>query len=384
MAFFFALIGKMPGFPRLPGRPHHGFDGRLFPTSVSHGDATLASSLAGSRVSSLATRRVPYRRRPGTLRFSIPPCSVSFAKSPAWMSSIATVFVLSAALLYTVAVLCLKRATDWRPGPWRVTFLCNWATTILFAPLWLWGDTPVDWSLWWQPILIATLFVGGQALVVVALNLGDVSIATPLMGLKILIVTAITLTVSWLGYGDGKIPSDAWKLITAAVLSTVAVAMLGASGAGGHHRRLLLTAAASIGAAVCYAIFDCLLQYWGPVWSTTRLMPLVMGWAGVLSIGLVPFFSAPLRRLEPAALPWIAGGAFLMALQAVFLTCTISTWGHAAEANVLYSSRGLWAVVLIWMVGHWFSKSEQAAGGKVMTQRLIAAGLLSIAIVLVV
>ncbi len=303
------------------------------------------------------------------------------------MPPLAIAFVLIAAVLYTLAVLLLKRATDWRPGPWRVTFLCNIATTLLFAPLWFFAQQPVDWTLVWQPAIAAILFVGGQVLVIVALTKGDVSIATPLLGLKILIVTVISLAFVGFGRGDAQGPTDpneSLKLIAAAVLATVAVAILGSSGGAGGHRRVLVTAISSIGAATCYAIFDCCLQVWGPVWGTFRLMPLVMAIAGVMSFVLVPFFKAPLRKIDRAAWPWVGGGAFLMALQAVFLTCTISSYGFAAQANVLYSSRGLWTVLLIWAVGHWFSKDEQAAGGRVLRDRFIAAGLLSLAILMVV
>jgi hypothetical protein len=37
----------------------------------------------------------------------------------------------------------------------------------------------------------------------------------------------------------------------------------------------------------------------------------------------------------------------------------ISIYRQAPSANVLYSSRGLWTVVAVWGIGHWFSNREQ-------------------------
>jgi hypothetical protein len=62
---------------------------------------------------------------------------------------------------------------------------------------------------------------------------------------------------------------------------------------------------------------------------------------------------------------------------------TVAHWGHAAPANVLYSSRGLWTVLLVWAFGHWVKSREQHLGRRVLTWRLSGAFLMMSAIVLV-
>jgi hypothetical protein len=57
--------------------------------------------------------------------------------------------------------------------------------------------------------------------------------------------------------------------------------------------------------------------------------------------------------------------------------------GQATAANVLYASRGLLSVLLIWSIGHWFSNAEQKLGLKVLRWRLLGATLMLAAIVLV-
>jgi hypothetical protein len=56
----------------------------------------------------------------------------------------------------------------------------------------------------------------------------------------------------------------------------------------------------------------------------------------------------------------------------------------ATAANVLYSSRGLWSVVAVWAIGHWFSNREQHLGAAVLRWRLAGALLMLVAVVLVV
>jgi hypothetical protein len=49
----------------------------------------------------------------------------------------------------------------------------------------------------------------------------------------------------------------------------------------------------------------------------------------------------------------------------------------------MYSSRGLWSVVAVWLVGHWFYNQEQKLGASVLVWRLVGSALLLVAIVLV-
>ena len=86
------------------------------------------------------------------------------------------------------------------------------------------------------------------------------------------------------------------------------------------------------------------------------------------------------RDLDRRAWPWLLGGSLLTGLQAVFLTFSIGTWGHAAAANVIYSSRGLWSVIAIATIGYAFSHQEYAAPRSVQRMRLVGAVLMSAAI----
>ncbi|HEY9250420.1 MAG TPA: EamA/RhaT family transporter, partial [Rariglobus sp.] len=137
-------------------------------------------------------------------------------------------------------------------------------------------------------------------------------------------------------------------------------------------------------AAASFALFDVLIQKWSPAWGVGRFLPLTCGAMALLSFGFVPFFSAPLRAVPKAARGWLAGGSLLLALQSVMFVYAVGAFGDATVMNIVYSSRGLWSVVAVWLVGHWFANEEQALAPSILRGRLVGAGLILAAIALVV
>jgi hypothetical protein len=78
------------------------------------------------------------------------------------------------------------------------------------------------------------------------------------------------------------------------------------------------------------------------------------------------------------------GGSVLLGVQSITFVSTLAVFGKATNANIVYASRGLLSVVLVWLVGHWFHNAEQHLGPKVMRWRLAGALMMMSAIVLVV
>jgi drug/metabolite transporter (DMT)-like permease len=282
-------------------------------------------------------------------------------------------FPLFAAILYVAGALLLKRASDLGADIWRTTRIINYTTAIVAVPLWLLGGTIPSSSLWWQPPAAATLFFAGQIFSLLALNTGDVSVATPVLGIKILLVALFSTVL----IGD---PIGA-RLWTAAGLSSVAIALLNIDRGHAHARVGRTIVLAALGAA-SYACFDVLIQKWSAEWGTGRILPIVMAFGALYSIPLRVFDRSP-RPPTRAYAPWVAAGAASFAIQGLMFITSVSIWRHATSANVLYSSRGLWSVVAVWTVGHWFSNREQHHGAKVLVWRFIGAVLLMSAIVMV-
>ena len=283
---------------------------------------------------------------------------------------------LVSAVVYVVAALLLKRAADLGAGVWRTTRIINYTSALVAMPLWLLGGTIPSARLWWQPAVGGALFFAGQIFTLLALSTGDVSVATPVLGVKILLVALLSAVL----IGD---PIGA-RLWTAAALSSTAIVMLNFSRPRTHKRVSTTIVLAALGAAA-YACFDVLVQKWSPVWGSW-VVPIAMACAAAYSLPLRRFDARktiPSEEISPAYTRWVIGGAACFAVQGLMFITSISVYGQATSANVLYSSRGLWSVVAVWGIGHWFTNREQHLGAPVLAWRLVGAILMMAALMMV-
>jgi drug/metabolite transporter (DMT)-like permease len=286
-------------------------------------------------------------------------------------------FPLASAFLYVAAALSLKAASERGAGVWRSTFVMNLVVAACFAGLLVLdpGGGPGPRA-WWQPAAIGSLFVAGQGLTMVALSRGDVSVATPVMGTKVVFVAFfVTLIV-----GE-RLTADYWL---SAGMSAVGIALLNLGGQRGLRRHLALTVVASLGAASCYAMFDVLVRKWAGAWGVGRLLPAVMAWAAGLSLLLRPAFEGPLTAVPRAARRPLLLGSVFLGVQALLLVRTLGLHPDTTRINVVYNSRGLWSVLAVWLVGHWWANTERHVGRAVFAWRLAGAAMLLGAIVVAV
>jgi drug/metabolite transporter (DMT)-like permease len=280
---------------------------------------------------------------------------------------------LLAAMIYVVGALLAKRSAELGVGVWRTAFVSNFVSAALFALLLPLGGT-FHANLLWQPALVAVFYLLGQLLNFLAIQQGDVSVATPVMGLKIILVTIFTTLLLTSGVSV--------KLWIAAGLSSLAIALLNRTD-GTAHRNVGLTILYAGSSAAMFALFDVLVQKWSPTWGLGRFLPVMLGFVALFSVVFIPLFHAPLLATPRAAWPWLAGGCVVIGLQSVVFVSTVAQFGGAATANVIYSSRGLWSVVAVWAIGHWFSNREQHLPASVLRWRLAGAVLMMAAIALI-
>lgn len=285
---------------------------------------------------------------------------------------------LASSLLYVAAALSLKRASVEGAGVWRATFVMNLAVAGCFGVMLLGGAGPGPTPLW-QAAVIGALFVAGQAATMVALSRGDVSVATPVMGTKVVFVAFfVTLVV-----GD-RLITDYWA---SAAMSAAGIALLNIGGGkrdGRGRRHLGLTVAASLAAAACYALFDVLVRKWAGAWGVGRLLPAAMACAAALSLGLWPAFEGPLAGVPRPARGPLLLGSLLLGVQAILLVRTLGLYPDTTRINVVYNSRGLWSVLAVWLVGHWWGNTERRAGRAVLAWRVAGAAMLLGAILVAV
>jgi drug/metabolite transporter (DMT)-like permease len=284
---------------------------------------------------------------------------------------------LTAASLYAVGALVVKRSSDLGVGVWRTTFIGNLMFAAIFSTLWpLLGGPPVVVSLLWQPAIIAVCLFGAQLAQFYALDRGDISVAVPIFGLKVVFVAFLTPLL----IGDAV----GGKLWLAALLSVIGVIFLNRKDNGQRPRALGVTLISGGLGAIGFALFDVLVQRWGPAWGAGRLLPIVFWINALFSPLLVLQFTAPLRAIPQRAWPWLLIGTLLIGTQSAIFVSTLAIFGKATAANVIYGARGLLSVLLVWIIGHWFSNTEQALGPRVLAWRLAGALLMLSAIAIVI
>ncbi len=283
---------------------------------------------------------------------------------------------LLAAILFAGSALLMKRTTRWHIEIWRVSFVCNVVSMITFQPFWLLaGDLP-PWSLWWQPFGVALLYVVGQVLTLTSLSQGEISVAAPVLGLKIVFVPIFL----WL-LGAGLLPVSTWL---ACLGATLAVMLLNSTDGASERGKVLYSIVTATSGAAAFALFDVCIQLWSPTWGPGAFLPVMMGMSTLLSLALFPFFKQPLRAISRDAWPTLSGAALLIALQAVAIVASVAFWEQVAVSNVVYSTRGLWSLAAVWMLGRYLGASDSSLTPRVFMLRSAGALLLFASIALLV
>jgi hypothetical protein len=134
------------------------------------------------------------------------------------------------------------------------------------------------------------------------------------------------------------------------------------------------TIALSLGCAAAFALTDVLIQLWAAELGVFHFLSLLFASLAVLSLACLPAFGRTALRAPARAWRWIGLATLLSAIQALIITWTIGQWRDAAGVNVVYGTRGLCSLALVWWAGRWFGNSERASvGPRVLALRLVGA-----------
>ena len=279
-------------------------------------------------------------------------------------------------LMYSLAAIAFKRAMEEKIDIWRIIFFSNLATGILLIPLLLFANKPQPAASFYQPILAGLVFFAGIVLNIFAIHRGDVSVATPLLGTKVLFVAFFTMVV----LSEPVSPS----LWLATIFVVVSFKLL--QGFGNRPAtRFWTTVLFALGSSSAFALCDVFFQAWARLWGIGLFIPVVFTVVLILSFGLRFGFPGKTGSFSTTARRWLIAGCILNALQTVGMLICVGFFRHvnaATAVNIVYNSRGIWSVLLVWLVGHWFGNIEREQGARIMMPRLVGAVLLLSAIIL--
>lgn len=277
--------------------------------------------------------------------------------------------------IYAVGTLLSKRAFSGGVGVARTLFLFNWIQFIFFLPFLIWVDETPNWDQWQWPLLAGMLFFFGQLTTFGAIRVGDVSVQSPVMGAKMVFVAAFAALL-----GAGNIPVTWWA---GAFLSMIGVILLSMNKIEKRGNTWLAIFLALLSAA-SFGLCDVLVSQHARSFSIQVFPIAMMGVNAFLSFAVIPFFKGGYGAIERSVWKWFIAAGFVLSTQGTLLYLTLSYFGKATAVNILYSSRGIWSVALVWAFGAWIGNTESHEAGKgIMLRRLIGATLMLGAIFLV-
>ena len=284
---------------------------------------------------------------------------------------------LLAALAYTFSTLFFKQALSLGAGTMRVVFVTNFLAIPFFIPILIWNHCVLDWSFWPMLLLCALFNTLAMALTFITIKIGDISIQTPVMGSKVIMVAFLSI---WMGME--VLNTAVW---IASFLSVLAICILGKPDKlSGNNKTLLLTVCCSLLTALSFAISDTLMAKYAAQFGEGPFLMYTMILTAIFSCGLIPFFEGKLVEMPKVSWFWVFWGGVCMSLELIFYCYALAFYSNPTTINILYSSRGIWSVLLIWLMGGYFGNTESQKGKSIMLQRLAGALVLFMAIILVI
>jgi uncharacterized membrane protein len=281
---------------------------------------------------------------------------------------------LVSAVAYSLGGLFNKQAMAGGCGSYRITAFMIWASSLLLLPFCLLYSDPLPLGVWYQPLITSVCFSIGTSCFILALRTGDLSIVAPVSGIKP--VMNALLVAALLGV---NVPVSTW---IACGLTAVALIVLRTPNTSTPHsflRTTLITLLAVLGFALC----DTCFQQWAKGWGVLRFAAITFSTAGLAAFALIPFFNTPWKKLSRPVKIHALLGTLFCAVPALCMGLALGRYGHAPEVNVVYSTRAIFSIGIVWFFGRRIGNIEHTAGRAVMAQRLAGALILLIAIALV-
>lgn len=284
---------------------------------------------------------------------------------------------LFAGVLCSLMFMCMKRALHEGASVWRSALWFNVSAGAMVLPLLFFAETPACDARVYQPLVPGLLFVIGAMLWALALSRGDVSVMAPVMGTKVLLVGFATVVFL-------RVPVRPVLWVSAGLVVVALTLMRGAGHVAGQ--RFWPTVLLTLCAATGFALSDIGFQAWAPLWGFGLFIPMAIGGAGAVSLAMVMLFRSR-QALSATARRWLVAACLLNGVQVLAMSLSLSLLQHenaATAINIVYNSRSVISVVLVWSVGHWFGNVERGHGASVMAARAVGAVLLMAAIVLTI
>lgn len=204
----------------------------------------------------------------------------------------------------------------------------------------------------WLAMVNGAIFFCGQWFSIQSVRTGNIGVHSSVLGVKILIVAALSVSTG-LELGSPSL----WLATAVAAIAVFLVA--GASWSGLREHRA--TVALTLIACLFFGINDYLTGRFGSELGTQRWMSLMFGASGLLACCLVYTRRGQARELlaNRIGLRFVLLAGLILGVQSVLVNIAFSEYQQPTLSNVVYSTRGVMAVVALFLLGgpagkkHW-------------------------------
>ncbi len=269
---------------------------------------------------------------------------------------------LFAAGLYAAASLFFKQAYAQGLGMKEAFYWLNFAGMVFFAPLLLTVETWPPPGEWWKPAVAGGMIFLGTWTTFAAIRAGDVSLVTPLMGTKV-VLTALVAGV----LAGTRLPTGLW---VAAILTTVGILVLGWRDLQRGRGKAAAVGLCLLSSGI-FAGADVLIGHWAGPFGRGAFLGTAFVGIGLLSLATWRHQAPGVFKIPAPARRMLALGAVLMTVNTLAMGLCIAGFNDPTGINVVYGTRGLWSLALVWYVGsRWFGNAERETSGGAMGLRL--------------
>ena len=285
-------------------------------------------------------------------------------------------FPIFAAGLYCVSVMLAKYAS--RSGTFSgtsVLVMNNILSGLVFIPTIFFEETMPNWSLVWQPLSASCFCAIGNIATFVCAERGEVSLMTPIMGIKIMFVILFARILL-----DTNMPHT---ITIAGAICCLAVFIMGWSKNSLRTKKLGITLLLSFTACISYAMCDVIMQKYAPNFSRNAMLSLTSVAMPLSIIPFLPRFFKDVSHSSKATLAISGMSAGLMIMEMYLMFLSIVGDVGAALCNILYNTRGIMSVVLMFVVGKFVVDMKELSKASAL-QRIVGATMILIAVIIVI
>jgi hypothetical protein len=103
---------------------------------------------------------------------------------------------------------------------------------------------------------------------------------------------------------------------------------------------------------------------------------------GVFSLIQASISGRSAWKLPPGGAKPVLLGGFALAVQGMMVGVSLAFFNDPAGVNVVYGSRGLWSLIMVWFLGRWFGNAERHSSRDALLWRAAGALLITAAVAL--